>query len=143
MFQTILLAYDGSPSSVSALRYAADLAARYNAELHLLGIVDTAGAVMSGEAGVNDPRWMEKDHIQQAMNLAAIELGKQGLDVVIEARPGDPATEIAAYAGQIKADLAIVGHTGKGILGRLFGGSVGTDLVNHLPCHLLITAKDA
>lgn len=142
MFKKILLAYDGSPSSASALRHAADLAGRYGAELHLLGIVHTTGTTTIGEAAANDAWGMEKDHIQQAMNLAAIELRKQGLDIVMEIRMGDPATEIMAYAGQIRAELAVVGHTGKGVFARWFEGSVGTELLNHLPCHLLIIAKD-
>ena len=39
MYQKILLAYDGTPSSSAALRQCVDLARHCKAELHLLGVV--------------------------------------------------------------------------------------------------------
>lgn len=54
VFDRILAAFDGSPSSVSALRSAADIAGRYDAELHLLGIVLATGAMPLGEVAPDD-----------------------------------------------------------------------------------------
>lgn len=86
---------------------------------------------------------MEKDHVRQAMNLAAIELRKQGHEVVATLCIGDPGTTIVDYSSRIQADLVVVGHTGKSIFARLFEGSVGAQLLNHLPCHLLITPNES
>lgn len=143
MFKRILAAHDGSSPSVSALRHAADLACCSDAELHLIGIVHTSGARSFAEATANDLWGMEKDHVQQAINVVSIDFGKQGLDVVMEIRLGDPAREIIDYAGNIKADLVVIGNTEKGIFARWLEGSTGVELLNHLPCNLLITTKDA
>ena len=37
----------------------------------------------------------------------------------------------------------VVGHTGKGVLARLFQGSVGAELLNNLQCSLLVATGEA
>lgn len=142
MFSTILLAYDGSSASAPALRRAADIASRYGAKLHLLGIVHPSGSVAFAEATADDFGAMEKDHLRQAMDMAAIELRNAGLETIIEIRMGEPAGQIISYAREINADLAVLGHTEKGMLAHWLEGSVCARLLDHLPCDLLITKKD-
>ena len=72
------------------------------------------------------------------MEAAVIKLGDHGLSVSTSIRDGDAVIEIAAYAREVKADLAVVGHDHKGFFARLFEGSVGASLLDHLPCSLLI-----
>lgn len=141
MFQKILLAYNGSVHSAAALRQAADLARLANAELHILGIVVTTGVMMLAEAeGVFDHRMVEKDRIQQVVETAARDLCSQGVNAVCSTREGDPAREIVAHAFKIKADLAMLGHTEKGVIARWFQDSLGAQLLDHLPCSLLIVS---
>ena len=142
MFERILLAYNGSAHSNAALRQAADLARHTNAQLHLLGIVVTTGAVgFAQAAGAIDMSERERTRIQAAVETAANDLGNQGLNVVYTIREGNPANEIVNQAFRIKADLAVLGHTDKGIIARWFQGSVGAELLAHLPCSLLIVTK--
>ena len=77
------------------------------------------------------------------MDNAAHELGGQDMNVVTGVRTGDPGIEIVAYANEIKADLALLSHTDKGILARLFEGSVGAELLRNLPCSMLIAPHTA
>ena len=139
MFQKILLAYNGSVHSAAAMTQAADLARFSNAELHILGIVVTTGAMMLAQGeGATDFLGIERNRIQQAVETAATELSGQGVNVVYSIREGDPAEEIVTHAHKIKADLAVLGHTEKGVVARWFQGSIGAQLLRHLPCSLLI-----
>jgi len=139
MFQKILLAYNGSIHSAAALKQAADLALLSKAELHILGIVVTSGAMAFAQAeGAIDLVEIERSRIQQAVETAAAELSGQGVNVAYSIRKGDPAEEIVSHAFRIKADLAVLGHTEKGVIARWFQGSIGAQLLSHLPCSLLI-----
>ena len=145
VYQKILLAYDGTTSSSAALRQSVDLARHCKAELHLLGVVaaTTATAVAEGFGGGTDIWGQDHDYLQQALDTAAHDLGGQGLSVSTSIRFGSPGIEIATCAHEIKADLVVVGHTGKGVLARLFQASVGAELLNNLPCSLLVATGEA
>jgi len=139
MYRKILVAYDGSSFSEVALRQGAELARLCKAELHLLGIVVTTGymALAEGIAG-NDIWGMERKQIEAALETATRDLGGQGLNVVTSIREGDPTYEIIASAHELSADLAVLGHTDKGVFARWLEGSVGAGLLRDLPCSLLI-----
>lgn len=138
MFKKILLAYDGSAHTSSALRQAAELARLCNAELHLLGIVVTVGSAALAEAyGATGFFVTERRSIEEALQAAIDELGEH-VSVHVRVRDGDPAEQITAYAHDIGADLAVIGHSDKGFLARWFEGSTGAKLIRDLPCNLLI-----
>jgi len=139
MYRKILLAYDGSTFSAAVLRQGAELAKLCKAELHLLSIVVTTGAMgMAESVGSSDVWGLEQQSLQPAVEAAVQELHQQGLNVITCVRYGDPAVEIAAYAHEVGADLVVLGHTSKGMLTRWFRGSVGTKLLDHLRCSLLV-----
>ncbi len=142
MFKRILLAYDGSPQTDAALSEATELALLCKAELHLLGVCATTGTAALLQADVSPELFaVERDQVQEVLASAASDLGKRGLIVNTCIREGIPAIEIAAHANEINADLAIVGHTTKGVLARWLVGSTGADLIRHLPCSLLISTN--
>jgi nucleotide-binding universal stress UspA family protein len=106
MYQKILLAYDGTSFSASALLQGADLARLCQAELHLLGIVSTTGSSLIVEAeGQIDVWGLQRQDIERALESAAHDLGGKGVKAVTSIRQGDPAGEIVAHAHEIKADL--------------------------------------
>ena len=144
MYQKILLAYDGSSFSATALRQGADLARLCQAELHLLGIVVTTGSSLIVEAeGQIDVWGLERQDIERALESAAHDLGGKGVNAITSIRQGDPAIEIVTFAHEIKAELVVLGHSEKGVIIRWFDGSVGTELLNNLPCSLLIATGTA
>jgi nucleotide-binding universal stress UspA family protein len=139
MYENILVAYDGLKFSQAALNQGAGLARLCKSKLHLLGIVATTGSSGLAEAyGEIDVWGMEREELEQALNVAALESGKQGVNVITCIRQGDPGLEIITYAHEINADLVVLGHSEKGIIERWFDGSVGGELLRHLPCSLLI-----
>jgi nucleotide-binding universal stress UspA family protein len=138
MFKRILLAYDGSDHTLAALRQSADLARLCNAELHLLGIVVTTGSAAMAQAYLPDNFFgMERAAIEKALKTAVDDLGEH-VSVHARIREGNPAEQIAAHAHEIGADLAVIGHSDKGVLERWFEGSTGAKLIRDLPCNLLV-----
>ena len=144
MFRKILLAYDGSTFGAPALQQTADLAHACNAELHLLGVVLTTGymALAEGINGAVDLWGMEHKSLESAMDAAVRDLGQRGVTIISSIQEGDPGAVIASYAHEIKADLVVIGHSGKGIIARWLEGSVGSKLLSDLPCSLLIIAGE-
>jgi len=144
MYQKILVAYDGSSFSDVALRQGSDLARLCKAELHLVGIVaitTTDSLAMAEAAGGIDLWGMDRRALEVALNSAAQNLSSHALKATTSIREGNPANEIAACAAELKANLVVVGHSGKGVLARWFEGSVGARLLRDLPCNLLIATS--
>jgi nucleotide-binding universal stress UspA family protein len=142
MYQKILLAYDGSTCSAAALKQGAELAAICKAELHLLSIASTSGGMAIGEAaGSKDVLGQMEHELAHLVADTVKALREQHIEVVATIREGDPASEIAAYARQIRADLLVLGHTQRGVFSRWLEGSVGARLLAHLPCSLLVATS--
>jgi len=141
MFQRILVAYNATRHSANALREGADIARMSKGELHILGIVSSTGALALAEStGATDVMGVEYKRISDALAGVAAELSEEGLNVTTSVLEGDPANQIIATAYRIRADLAVVGHSNKGLLARWFQGSIGARLLSDLPCSLLIAA---
>lgn len=142
MYNKILVAYDGSEFSNAALHHGRDLAQLCGAELHLLGIVATKAYVISPEVfGAVDLWALERAEVEHAIERAAILLSDTGVELGTHIREGNPVEEIANYCAELDADLAIIGHSDKGLLARWLEGSVGAGLVKDLPCNLLIATR--
>lgn len=143
MYKTILLAYDGTTSSEHVLQRGAELAHAFQARLYLLSIVVTTGNMAIAEAvGSTDVWGMEQAALEQTIEKAVQSLKQQGIDASACIRSGEPDTEIIRYAGEISADLLILGHTTQGMLSRWLQGSLCAKLLDHLTCNLLVVTGD-
>jgi nucleotide-binding universal stress UspA family protein len=137
MYRRILLAYNGTTYAANALSAGAELARMSGAELHLLGIVPTTGvAAIALSHSTQDGR--ERQYLRQALEDAARQIAGKCVRLVSVIREGDPAEEIVAYANEIDADIAVIGHRDRSALARWFGGSTSQRLLNELRCSLLI-----
>ena len=139
MFRTILVAYDGTSASDVALHMAAELAQAGKARLHVLAILVTSGGLLLNPAAVSSELLdVERKFLVDAMESAVRKLGPHSAAIDTCIRDGEPVREVVAYAHEIKADLVVVGHSDKGVIGRWFEGSVGSQLLDALPCSLLV-----
>jgi nucleotide-binding universal stress UspA family protein len=139
MYRTIVLAYDGTPACEAALQQAAQLASQQPARLHLLGIAVTTGGMTLAESVGGQDAWAPQEAARKRqLAAAAAGLRAQGLELVEAVRSGDPAAQIIGYAQEVGADLIVLGHSGKGAVTRWLQGSVGVQLLDRLPCSLLI-----
>ena len=134
----IVVAVDHSEPSLRAVDPAADLAAKYSADLVLL----TVGREIAGpDPGME--AYARLEHIREPVPTIAIESMRDGLagvrdramakgarHVSTEVFVGDPAEQILACADARQADLIALGSRGHGRLAGLLLGSVTQKVVS-------------
>jgi nucleotide-binding universal stress UspA family protein len=138
---TILVAVDGSDSSVKAAGYAFELAKNNNAKVTFVHVVDTTSMLVSlphetrsraAALGKYDTR----EIFDEVRNMAK----RKGLDVnteVIES-PVSAAAAIVRYAKKKRFDLVVVGTRGQSKMNRILLGSVASKVVERCPCPVLV-----
>ncbi len=137
----ILAPTDFDICSAPTVRYAAELAEKFGAELILLHIVQDLTLAMARCGHANPRTGTRADGLIDAgktglENLVKTEnLGK--LNPKLEVRVGSPAGEIVAVATDMKADLVCIGTHGRGGIAHFLLGSVAEKVVRHAPCPVL------
>jgi len=120
MFETIVLALDGSEGSGRAIPLAVDLARRDNARIVIAHVEQD----LAGKGGPPVP--VNEDEIQAQIRRQAEELSAQGIETSVEMRNvmlGGPAHAIEEIADQAAADLIVLGTRGHSpVVGLLLGG---------------------
>ena len=132
--QRILLPTDGSDCADEAMRHAADLARRYDAELHLVNVVDT-GMATSGmdvfstyNAGdLLDQLEADADDVIDDAVAAATEAGVDSVEGRV--LMGSPYAEILEYVDEHAIDLVVMGTHGRRGVSRALLGSVTEKIV--------------
>lgn len=134
MFETVVIATDGSRSVQRAVDVALDLAGRFDAEVHALYVVD-AGDVESSPEEIRDEL---RDALDDRGREALSEVDSRAdRDVVTAVREGRPAAEITTYARDVGADLVATGTRGRHGENRFLIGSVAERVVRTCPVPVL------
>ncbi len=144
--QRIVAAVDRSEPSVRAADLAADLAAKYHADLVLLIVGRDISAPDPGMEAfarlehIRDPvPTLELDSLRDRLVPVRDQAVQKGVpNVSIEALAGDPAQQILDFAKDDKADLIVVGSRGHGRLAGLLLGSVAQKVVALAHCPVLV-----
>lgn len=160
MINTILVPVDGSTHADKAVAFAADLASKYDAKLHLLHVL-LSGHVPESIRALSDLPGREEPHIavgggyveaalpREILEDIAVKLldrakeiaGKHGATRVESSWRGGSATEgILAQAREVGADTIVMGSRGLSELRGLLVGSV-SHKVQHLYDGNVITVK--
>ena len=139
MFETVVIATDGSQSAQRAVQLALDFADRFDATVHALYVLDT-GEIDESPA---DIRADLEDALDAAGGEAlsyveehAIETA-DGRDVVTAIRKGDPASEIIDYAEEYDANVIATGTRGRHGDHAFLLGSVAEAIVRRSPIPVL------
>ena len=133
----ILLPTDFSDTAGHALGYAADLASRYRASVHLLHVVsDPRAQDWAGEVeGLVVPDLLAKWRGDAERRLGEVSLGD--VETVRAVRVGHAFVEIIHYAAGNAVDLIVMGTHGRGPVRHLLLGSVAEKVVRKAPCPVL------
>jgi nucleotide-binding universal stress UspA family protein len=124
MYQMVLVAYDGSPASDRAVEAAVEFA-REGA--HVVGVtVRPPTGDAGGEAST------------ELVELIAAHAGSFGVRLTTELRTGDPAQEILAAARTHRADLIVLGRSGRSAAWGRFLGTTAETVSRHAECSVLI-----
>jgi len=139
VFAKILVPIDGSPSSYRGLRYAADIATKYGAEITLMHVVEQPIYAYSSPSGVMLPAEYFTGMREQAESLLAKrrkELMSKGVRVKTLLRRGSPAVQILKVSNGF--DLVVMGSRGFGRFKSLVLGSVSNSVVQQSRVPVLI-----
>ena len=141
---SILVAFDFSDTSRSALAYGRNLARAFGGRLHVLHVADviSTSAAQFYPEGPGDP---EDKASQIALSQLRTLLAAED---VPDARPAvrvsrDPAQEIVDYAADVRADLIVLGTHGRTGVSRFLMGSVAEHVVRTAPCPVLVVRPSA
>ena len=114
MIETVVIATDGSASAERAVEVAADLAAKFDAAVHALYVIDQGDV----EGTPDEVRTEVAEALAAAgeeaigfVEAAADEAGTGDLSTAV--RDGDPAIEICSYAREVEADVIATGTRGR------------------------------
>ncbi|UPM41987.1 universal stress protein [Halocatena salina] len=121
MFETVVVATDGSKSTERAVEAAFDLTDQFDAELHALTVVESNSAEAHNRA--------------QAVLRNLTERIDRPVTTVIE--DGPPAEAISSYATEIGADVVVMGIRGRDGPYGYHLGSVAETVVYDCPVPVL------
>lgn len=141
MYESILVAIDGSEDSSKAADWAIDIAKRGQATLYLITVVQST-IITNSSTGGGPPEPVDKARTA-AEALVAKGVSKaeaKGVKVrgeIIENVPSVP-DAILDYADEWKVQLIVVGTRGLSGLKRLILGSVSSEIVSKASCSVMV-----
>ncbi len=143
MYRAIGVGTDGSDTAAKAVAAAADVARRFEADLHVVSAfapVSRQRLREEGQQAPHDIEWMvnPREDVDATLEAASDQIAEAGLSVSSHAREGDPADAILDVAEEIGADLIVVGNKGMTGAKRFLLGSVPNKVSHHAPCSVLI-----
>lgn len=137
----ILVPTDFSKHSQNALRYAAEFAGKFGAELYLLHVVQDLALFVPDAVAVTPPLALPVSQLTAAAREALDRLARdemlQGLNVRQVVREGTPFYEIIQVAKEEDIDLIVMGTHGHAGLVHVLLGSVTEKVVRKAPCPVL------
>lgn len=150
MAKTILTGVDNSETALRAAEQAASLAAAFGAELHVLSafnisMAETMRTVQNASEPSNKSdayRGIVAQYSQNAEQTAstvadALRINFPDLEITSKGREGTPARAILDEAGEIGADIIVVGN--KRVQGPArFLGSIARTVASEAECDLYI-----
>ena len=123
----IMVAMDGSRTSLRAAAYATGLARRQHCRLlavHVIRLPANASSVPGGAAAMNETSEQAAAELEQ---LVLSRLAEFGIPGEFRSVRGDPRAELTKIAEQVHADAVVVGASEQ--LGHRIVGSLATRLV--------------
>lgn len=147
MYRKILVAYNGTPESRSALQECIRLAPDPATEIHLLAVVNPPPSVIIGEyamvamQGMEEEMMIEKKRMEHELADGHACLRAAGLVVQTHIEVGEPVPTIANLVDKLGIELVIVGHTRHQSLAmRWWRGATDALLVEKIRCSLLVAS---
>jgi len=136
MIRKILLGYDASAASDQAMNFAADLAQKYGAELHVLVVARPPdfGDEVEAKAAIESAQ----RHNDKVLAKARMHLSQTSLPARFHAAVGHPAEQIVRHAETQAVDHIVVGHRGHTLFERWLIGSVARQVIAYANCSVTV-----
>ncbi len=137
MFSHIVVPLDESEYSERALTYAEQLAALTDADISIVTALTHLGTVEA--PGLERLDAIARERAELYLHRRGDRVREAGSRVArAEARFGEPATVITAFAREVGADLVVMSTHGLGAARRYALGSVAMKVLTTAPCPVLM-----
>lgn len=134
----ILIPVDFSETSQAATLYALELAKKFNAQLHLLHVIEDPVVYMPMfESYTLPPKEDFENFADTRLNNWILDQDKGDLDIQTSWVHGNPFVDILKYAKREDVDLIVVGTHGRSFTAHLLLGSVAEKVVRKASCPVL------
>lgn len=139
----IVFATDGSPGAEAAAAHAVELAARTDAVLHVLTVVDEGRVGSFATDGMRRrARTRAAIEAEEATATVARRATASGVHALTAVEEGSPSTVVADYADDVDADVVVVGARGRTGTERFALGSVAEELLDRVESAVLVVPTD-
>jgi nucleotide-binding universal stress UspA family protein len=137
MFKVILNANDGSGLAFKALEFALDLAKQNKSELHMASVEEvTAYPELIGD--VETERKNADHRYKQVLKRAKAMAREKDVTLETHVLVGHPERSIVDLAGELGADLLVIGATGHSALYERMLGSRADRVIQLASCPVLV-----
>ena len=134
---TIVVGYDQTPGSQTALERAATLAKALGSKLVVISV--TPLMISTGRSGGPiDPTDPPEKHAKELASAREYLEGQGITDADYQPAVGEPPDAIVQLADERNADMIVVGTREHGMINRLLGASVSDAVSHHAHCDVLI-----
>jgi nucleotide-binding universal stress UspA family protein len=138
MISTVAAGTDGSATAGEAVRVAAEIARRFDAELVLVSAFHESGRGPLDRASASEEvQWAfsPSARVREILARTAEDLQGQGVSCSTLVDQGDPADVLVRLATECDADVLVIGSKG---MHRRVLGSVPNTVTHNAPCSVLV-----
>ena len=128
--ETVVVGVDGSEPSRAALEHAAE--SHPEATVHVPETTTEDLGTSGGAEGESERRG--RLILDEATEVAS----DHGVEVVTEMLYRSAPNSIASYAGEVNADLVVIGSRGRSGVRRILLGSTAEEVVRRAPCPVTV-----
>ncbi len=142
MFRKVLVAIDGSSQSRLALSTAIDVAKVWKAEIHAAYVIEIGLFSSLPVDNTWEVMYSLLDKEGKEILDSAVAAGTEaGVPLTTHLRQGHAGQELLNLAGEIGADLIVLGSLGKSGIERLLIGSVSSFVVTNSPVTTMVVRE--
>lgn len=136
VFETILVAYDGSPQAQRATDLAFSMAAAMQSKLLIFAVIRPPEPAARAElnAVLDDAR----EHYEQSFAQLREQAKRRGVELETEIEVGHPAEHIVHRAEQTHTELIIMGRRGISSFQRWMLGSISERVLRYAHCPVMV-----
>jgi nucleotide-binding universal stress UspA family protein len=138
MFKKILIATDGSDVAKRACLSVFGLAAKAEAEVHLISIIEAMPRYASSVSEVKMIEERERERLAAIHQVAELEAARRGLELHTKILRGHEANTIVEFVQKGGFDLLVFGYHGLSSKGKTRLGATARALVEDAPCSVLM-----
>jgi len=135
--KSVLIAFDFSETSHTALRHSLAIARHYGAKFYLVHVVSHIGYTIAGPEALKlaiDSTQRDAQQLEQEL----LESGAlAGLHHEFIVREGNVWEQLELIIKQKQVDLVVIGTHGRGGLGKLLLGSIAEQVFRHADCYVV------